>query len=53
MKQRCKKILKIKKIKKKNQKFVREREREITFFVREKYIKNGKENDKFIVRGCK
>ena len=39
--------------KKKNppQNCVRERERE-PFFVREKYIKNGKENDKFIGRGC-
>ena len=25
-------------------------EREITFFVWEKYAKNGKENDKFIIR---
>ena len=30
----------------------REREREKTFFVREKYVKNGRNNYKFIVRGC-
>ena len=30
----------------------REREREITFFVRKNYVKNGKENDKFIVKQC-
>ena len=29
----------------------REREREIAFFVRENYVKNGRENDKFIVKG--
>ena len=29
----------------------RERERE-PFFLREKYVKNGRENDKFLVRGC-
>ena len=39
--------------KKKSTKKLRERERERQpFFVREKYVKNGKENDKFIVRGC-
>ena len=37
--------------KKIHHKIVREREKE-PFFVREKYIKNGKENDKFIGRGC-
>ena len=31
---------------------LRERERENIFFVREKYIKNGRVNEKFIVRGC-
>ena len=35
---------------------MRERERErgpfFFFFVREKYVKNGRENDKFIVRVC-
>ena len=29
-----------------------ERERERTFFVKGKCVKNGRENDKFIVRGC-
>ena len=29
----------------------RERERE-PFFVRGKYVKNGRDNDKFIVRVC-
>ena len=28
----------------------REREREITFFVRENYTKNGRENNEFIVK---
>ena len=30
----------------------REREREHFFFVREKYIRNGRKNDKFIVKEC-
>ena len=30
----------------------RERERERYLFVRENYAKNGKENDKFIIRWC-
>ena len=30
----------------------REREREIYLFVRENYAKNGRENDKFIIRWC-
>ena len=38
--------------KKIHHKILRERERK-PFFVREKYVKNGRENDKFIVRGCK
>ena len=46
LKQRCKKNKKI------HQKIVREREREITFFVKENYEQNGRENDKFIIRGC-
>ena len=32
---------------------MRERERERNnIFVRENYVKNGREDDKFIVRGC-
>ena len=30
----------------------RERERERTFFVRENYVQNGRDSDKFIVREC-
>ena len=30
----------------------KDREREITFFVRENYAKNGRKNGKFIVKGC-
>ena len=30
----------------------RERERERTFFVRENYAQNGRDNDEFIVKGC-
>ena len=45
LKQRCKKIKKL-------TKKLRERERERTFFVRENYAKNGRENAKFIVKGC-
>ena len=37
--------------KKKSTKKLRERERK-PFFFREKYVKNGRENDKFLVRGC-
>ena len=31
---------------------MRERERERTFFVRENYAKNGRENDEFIIKLC-
>ena len=38
--------------KKIHQKIEREREREKWHFVRENYVKNGRENDTFIIRGC-
>ena len=38
---------------KKNSKKFWERERERETFVKENHAKNGKENDKFIVRWCK
>ena len=43
------------KLKKNNQKIERERERYnlfFFFFVKENYIKNGRENDEFIVKWC-